>query len=676
MPDPSTSPPSSPPLQAAVTSRNGEITCSVEETNRIRAALGLKPLRAGKPKEHAEGAHQGKNALENERSLRERLERARQRRLARSSAVAQRSIAEAALGDGESDDDDDEARHAGLLAWVDTSRRQEEERKVSRRARPRAQSLVTVASQSEVPGADVAKALQELPSNAADGDVMVLTDAPVVPGERESAAEDELEDVQKALEHKRKRNSELDLNPAPYDGTDNAEFKRDKPMKPGSISLVAQGGLKFESDYRRTKDVSSAFKKHGGEKRRARKKRRRTQEMGETEGTAGSRAGGEKQEMRPFKFTRRPWRSVNADGDSSGDDDPLYSALARAKKLAKETEMKSSVDRVLEAINRANQATESGTPGDDEVVASAERVVFGEMEQFLQKLPTAADDSGSDLESGPQSHEGPIGRRTVAVDPSPSGNGDFRIRENGHSSGAGKPEIHDAVVAAAGSGVSRTDDQTVASAEGVFEDKAGPARETLTQQTGVASTLQRLRAMGELKRNHNEEEKDVREIGMGGQTRVADPDTWPEIKLEYLDEFGNKLTRKEAFRHLCHKFHGKGPGKNKREHRMRKMLEGIRARKSDAGDTPLGSAAALQAETRKLGSAHIVLSGSQALTSQAEGAPKDYDKDEIAGNQNSREAPIASDNVEKDADEIRAAQQRVAFSLGTIPSAGGQRRRR
>ena len=32
------------------------------------------------------------------------------------------------------------------------------------------------------------------------------------------------------------------------------------------------------------------------------------------------------------------------------------------------------------------------------------------------------------------------------------------------------------------------------------------------------------------------------------------------VKLEYRDEFGRKLTQKEAFRQLCYKFHGYGPG--------------------------------------------------------------------------------------------------------------------
>ena len=31
-----------------------------------------------------------------------------------------------------------------------------------------------------------------------------------------------------------------------------------------------------------------------------------------------------------------------------------------------------------------------------------------------------------------------------------------------------------------------------------------------------------------------------------------------EVKLEYRDDFGRLLTRKEAFRQLCYQFHGHG----------------------------------------------------------------------------------------------------------------------
>lgn len=44
----------------------------------------------------------------------------------------------------------------------------------------------------------------------------------------------------------------------------------------------------------------------------------------------------------------------------------------------------------------------------------------------------------------------------------------------------------------------------------------------------------------------------------------------PNVKLEYIDDSGHLLNEKEAFRYLSHKFHGKGPGKNKIEKRLKK----------------------------------------------------------------------------------------------------------
>lgn len=47
----------------------------------------------------------------------------------------------------------------------------------------------------------------------------------------------------------------------------------------------------------------------------------------------------------------------------------------------------------------------------------------------------------------------------------------------------------------------------------------------------------------------------------------------PNVKLEYIDDDGRVLSSKEAFRYLSHKFHGKGPGKNKVEKRIKKNVQ-------------------------------------------------------------------------------------------------------
>lgn len=45
----------------------------------------------------------------------------------------------------------------------------------------------------------------------------------------------------------------------------------------------------------------------------------------------------------------------------------------------------------------------------------------------------------------------------------------------------------------------------------------------------------------------------------------------PSVNLEYTDDHGRSLDRKEAFKHLSHQFHGKGSGKGKTEKRLKKI---------------------------------------------------------------------------------------------------------
>ena len=51
-------------VKAMVTENNGEISCTVEETNRIRALLGLKPLRIDKPNEETKAVQNFKDKKE------------------------------------------------------------------------------------------------------------------------------------------------------------------------------------------------------------------------------------------------------------------------------------------------------------------------------------------------------------------------------------------------------------------------------------------------------------------------------------------------------------------------------------------------------------------------------------------------------------------------------------
>jgi U4/U6.U5 tri-snRNP-associated protein 1 len=82
----------------------------------------------------------------------------------------------------------------------------------------------------------------------------------------------------------------------------------------------------------------------------------------------------------------------------------------------------------------------------------------------------------------------------------------------------------------------------------------------------------------------------------------------PDIDLSYHDEFGRKLSMKEAWKALSHKFHGKGSGKMKTEKRLKKIAEEKKKEAMASGDTPLSMNRAFQIRQEKTGQAHFVLS--------------------------------------------------------------------
>jgi U4/U6.U5 tri-snRNP-associated protein 1 len=71
-------------------------------------------------------------------------------------------------------------------------------------------------------------------------------------------------------------------------------------------------------------------------------------------------------------------------------------------------------------------------------------------------------------------------------------------------------------------------------------------------------------------------------------------DPAPKIRLDHVDEYGRKLTPKEAFRQMSHKFHGKKPGKNKQEKRIKQIKEEMKRKGMSAVDTPLNTVFAMK----------------------------------------------------------------------------------
>ena len=101
-------------------------------------------------------------------------------------------------------------------------------------------------------------------------------------------------------------------------------------------------------------------------------------------------------------------------------------------------------------------------------------------------------------------------------------------------------------------------------------------------------------------------------IGRQGDksAEFLDPNDNDHIRIEHRDEYGRMITPKEAFRTMSHKFHGKPPGKNKQEKRLKRYLEDQRKNHMSATDTPLNTVSALKKAQKKSGSAFVVIDGS------------------------------------------------------------------
>ncbi|ORZ34234.1 SART-1 protein [Catenaria anguillulae PL171] len=81
----------------------------------------------------------------------------------------------------------------------------------------------------------------------------------------------------------------------------------------------------------------------------------------------------------------------------------------------------------------------------------------------------------------------------------------------------------------------------------------------------------------------------------------------PDVRIEYHDAQGRQLSTKGAFKELSHKFHGRRPGKNKMEKMMRKEEEKRRQMNMASGDKASELASAMMERQKLLGTAGIQL---------------------------------------------------------------------
>ena len=175
---------------------------------------------------------------------------------------------------------------------------------------------------------------------------------------------------------------------------------------------------------------------------------------------------------------------------------------------------------------------------------------------------------------------------------------------------------------------SDSDSDSDASAAAAEAEKRGELVDFIHKQPlardGMAATMGLLRQTGDVQIKHVEQkvgrarDQTIFEDGTEDDAAVAAIDgemRFKAIKLEYRDADGRLLTRREAFRQMCHKFHGKGPGKKKTEKFASREIERQRSIKMNAA---AGSLSILQHAQARTGQAYVPINNQSAYAAMGQ----------------------------------------------------------
>ena len=351
----------------------------------------------------------------------------------------------------------------------------------------------------------------------------------------------------------------------------------------------------------------------------------------------------------------------------------LNAALAKARRLARLRELgggggaaaaesktagEEAVMRAVEKIKREEGAAATTSAeskdggGGGGGGGSGITFEFDEIQEFTRALRARRGDparrgAGERGRGVSVSVPGASGRAAVATTTSSIEAGSLETPERrGEEPGVGATAT-DVVVAAAATDDDDDDDADMremavgmdaddAADDGDGEDDGGGFGTTAELSApvgrGMSSFLSHLKHTGEIRDHSTKEEmrgrakdkrtyEDYERLDLDAVVRIGDATgrsnvhekdaelARREIKLEYRDEHGRLLTRKEAYRDMCYQFHGHGSSKKNQERRLR-QIEKERGEYSKSGASAAGGGegtlGALKATQKATGKAFII----------------------------------------------------------------------
>lgn len=290
-------------------------------------------------------------------------------------------------------------------------------------------------------------------------------------------------------------------------------------------------------------------------------------------------------------------RFVEGIGDDE-DDVELRSSLARARVLNTKTNIVDPAGAVTERISQ--QAVVKNEPQEADAQAD-DVVVFTDTTEFTSRLHARLEERAAEVLARQQEHQ-------ESANKVPDDSAMDDVYENASEN---KDERDD-------------DDE-----EDDNEDQIEFLHKQPLASKGMAATMTLLKTSGDLNQQAQEAEimvgraRDQRVFEDGSHRDDHLPDVTfkgqlKPIKLEYRDADGRLLTRKEAYRHICWKFHGKGPGVKKLEKAAARYEATQRSTKLS---NEAGSFAILQHAQERTGQAYIPISKTVEVANNLLGVP-------------------------------------------------------
>ncbi|KAL1732390.1 SART-1 protein [Schizophyllum commune] len=701
-----------------------EESISLEETNKIRISLGLKPLTDDK----APADSQEETAAENYKKQREREAKERetkkiQERIAkhRNKRELNASLKGATLGDAEGDDD--------TLKWIKRSKKKQKElaEKRLREQEEQEKQVLEEYGERDLAGLKVNHDFEEL--DEGEDRILTLKDSRILDNE-----EDELQNVEMAEHERTKKNNEMKIKKADYTGYDDEEFKE------GHVGMKRAVLAKYDEDM----DGETGFRL--GSSIKTSKAARAEQEQAAAsvnktllsidyekvlstddylkEGDVGFKKPKKKKKHQARKVTVddidiKPDEAMDVDikpvarernlDANFVDDDELQAALARSRraKLNKTKKLKPEdlAKKIAEERAREEAEAEQAIKVEEIEAVTGEDggLTFDDTTEFVRAVGLNPVPERKPKVEPREASLKPS--REVSMAPPASEGGDVPMDEiETNNAVKEEPEENEMAmldqIEAAWKAEASTSEAAVAAADEVGTQseqtfKSMASTLGILRQTGLLATpnadqidrektqlqqnlwlaeqrrrvaqreMERLASRGQPKdQAQREYENRMREQQEAREQLETFKHYKPDINIVYYDEFGRSLTPKEAWKALSHRFHGKGSGKAKTEKRLRKIAEERKQQAMSSGDTPTSMASAFQARQEKTGQAHFVLSvGNRGAVPQADGPFVDA---QPLGKKQGQE----KDGKGKKKGKGKAEQQQAATNTGfmTLPA--------